>query len=212
VTFTVFPVNGASCSFGGGNTTTVNSNSSGVATTVVPCTANTTNGTYSVHASVAVTGVPKPTFAATNADFALAFTPAAIDVAPATNPAGVTLKATALSGYAPTSLTVTNCQVTAGPTPVPTCSITSPLTVGTAAAVAFSTTGSPAGIYTVQSTVHDSSTVNVSHTATFALHLVQVTISTVPPSTIEVNQTVPSVQPVPTPAPTISPPPPLLRD
>ena len=191
VTFTVQPAGGASCSFGGNASTTANSNASGVATTTVACTANNTAGTYSVQASVATSGVPKPTFATKNTDFSLAFTPTFSDVAPGSVPAGVTLKATAVNGYAPTSLTVTNCVVTSGPTPVPTCSIGSPITVGTAAAVTFSTTGSPAGIYTVQSTVHDSSTVNVTHTATFALHLVQVTISTTPPATLEVNQTLP---------------------
>jgi hypothetical protein len=191
VTFTVIPAGGVSCSFSGNNSTTVNSNASGVATTTVACTANNASGTYSVQASVATSGVPKPSFVTKNTDFSLAFTPAAIDVAPNAAPAGVTLKATAQNGYLPTSLTVTNCQVTAGPTPIPTCSIASPITVGTAAAVTFNTTGSPAGSYTVQSTVHDSSTVNVTHTATFALHIVQVTISTVPPASIEVNQTVP---------------------
>ena len=189
VTFTA-PASGASCSFSGSITSTVNSDVNGVATSTV-CTANTTSGSYSVQASVTTAGVPKPSFPIKNTDFSLAFAPATIDVAPGSSPAGVTLTATAVNGYAPTSLTVTNCQVTAGPAPVPTCSIGSPITVGTAAAVSFTTTGSPAGIYTVQSTVHDSSAVNVTHTATFTLHLVQVTISTVPPATIEVGQTVP---------------------
>jgi len=189
VTFTA-PASGASCSFSGSITSTVNSDVNGLATSTV-CTANTTSGVYSVQASVTTSGVPKPTFALKNTDFSLAFAPTFADVAPGNSPAGVTITATALNGYAPTSLTVTSCAVTAGPTPVPTCTIASPITVGTPAAVSFATTGSPAGIYTVQATVHDSSAVNVAHTANFALHLVQVTISTTPPATVEVNQTLP---------------------
>jgi beta-propeller repeat-containing protein/putative Ig domain-containing protein len=189
VTFTA-PATGANCLFSGSSTSTVNSDASGVATSTV-CTANTTSGVYSVQASVTTSGVPKPTFALKNTDFSLAFAPASSDVAPGNAPSGVTITATALSGYAPTSLTGTSCVVTSGPTPTPTCVFTTPITVGTAAPVSFVTTGSPAGIYTVQATYHDSSTVPVSHTATFTLHLVQVTISTTPPATVEVNQTVP---------------------
>jgi len=192
VTFTA-PSTGATCGFGGVTTTTVSSDSSGVATTTVSCTANTTSGNYSIQASVTTAGVPKPTFAIKNTDFSIAFAPLSADVAPGNAPAGVTLTATAINGYAPTSLTVTSCVVTSGPTPVPTCSISSPITVGTPAPVTLTTTGSPAGIYTVQATVHDSSTTQVTHTAPtpFTLNLVQVTISTAPPSTVEVNQTVP---------------------
>lgn len=192
VTFTALSGPGnATCFFAGNSSTTVNSDASGVATTVIPCTANSAAAGYNVQASVTTAGVPKPNFAVNNTDFSLAFAPLSADVAPGAAPAGVTVIATAVNGYAPTSLTPTSCLTTAGPAPQPTCSIASPMTVGTGATVTFSTTGSPASSYTVQATVHDSSTVPVVHTATFTLHIVQVTISTIPPGTVEVGQTLP---------------------
>jgi hypothetical protein len=192
VTFTALSGPGnATCFFAGSSTTTVNSDASGVATTVIPCKANSAAAGYNVQASVTTAGVPKPNFAVNNTDFSLAFAPASANVAPGAAPAGVTVTATAVNGYAPASLTVTSCLTTTGPAPQPTCSITSPITVGTGATVTFSTAGSPASTYTVQATVHDSSAVPVTHTATFTLHVVQVTISTVPPATVEVGQTLP---------------------
>jgi len=184
VTFTVQPVGGASCAFGGNASTSVTSDVNGVATTTVACTANATAGSYSVQASVSTAGVSKPSFPLKNTDFSLAFSPTSADIAPNASPA-VTITATAINGYSPTSLTVGSCTVGA---PV-TCAIGSPITVGTPANVTLSNTGTP-GIYTVTATVHDSSTVQVSHQATFTLHIVLVTISTTPPATVEVNQTV----------------------
>ena len=185
VTFTVIPAaGGASCSFGGSNSTTVNSNASGVAATVTACTANTTNGAYTVQASVTTGGVAKPTFAITNTDFSLAFSSTFAHVAPGSAPAGLTLTATALSGYSNTSLTVASCVVAPA---TPTCSINSPITVGTPASVTLANTGT-AGIYTVTATVQDSSPTPVVHQKTFTLNVVQVTISTTMPATLEVSQ------------------------
>ncbi len=192
VTFTALSGPGnATCFFAGSSTTTVNSDASGVATTVIPCKANAVGAGYNVQASVTTPGVPKPNFAVNNTDFSLAFVPVFADVAPGAAPAGVTVVATPINGYSPTTLAPTSCVTTTGPAPQPTCSIASPITVGTGATVTFSTTGSLASTYTVQATVQDSSAIPVTHTATFTLHIVKVTISTVPPATVEVGQTLP---------------------
>jgi hypothetical protein len=184
------PGNGT-CFFARNSTLTVNSDLNGVAPTVTPCKANAVPVGYNVQASVTIAGVPTPNFAVNNTDFSPAFAPASADVAPGAAPAGVAIIASPINGYTPTSLTATSCMVIAGPTPVPTCSITSPITVGTPATVNFSTTGGAPAAYTVQATIHDSSPIPVTHTATLTLHIVQVTITSVPPSTIEVGQTAP---------------------
>jgi uncharacterized repeat protein (TIGR01451 family) len=189
VTFTAGSGPGnATCFFAGSSTTVVLSDASGVATTVTPCKANAVAAGYNVQASVTTAGVNKPNFANNNTDFSLAFSPTFADVAPGAAPAGVTIKASPVNGYAPTSLTVTSCLPIAGPAPQPSCSITSPITVGTAAAVNFSTTGSPAGTYTLQATIHDSSTVPVTHTKNFTLHIVTVAVAPKPAVAIEVGQ------------------------
>jgi uncharacterized repeat protein (TIGR01451 family) len=178
----------ATCFFAGSSTTMVLSDASGVATTVTPCKANAVAAGYNVQATVTTAGVNKPNFANNNTDFSLAIAPGSADVAPGAAPAGITIKASPVNGYAPTSLTVTSCLPIAGPAPQPSCSITSPITVGTAAAVNFSTTGSPAGTYTLQATIHDSSLVPVTHTSNFTLHIVTVAVVPKPAAAIEVGQ------------------------
>jgi hypothetical protein len=111
------------------------------------------------------------------------------DVGP-TSSVTTTLNASAVGGYTGTISTLTCSGLPAGAS----CSFNpASLTVpgSTSSTLTITTSSTLPQIYTVTVQGTDGATNPVTHTTTFTLHVVQVTISTIPPATVEVNQTVP---------------------